>query len=142
MSKRESEQLNEICRLSPSSKIVGELTSESAVRIDGEFEGTIYTKDKVVIGENAHVKGVIVCTNLDLWGFVDGIIITKELTSFKSTADFKGEVNTAKISVGIGAKLNCACKTINEAEFKSLVSKTIKTEEKNEVKNKAQIKNK
>ena len=142
MLKKESEQLNEICRLSPSSKVVGELTSESAVRIDGEFEGTIYTKDKVVIGENAHVKGVIICTNLDLWGFVDGLIITKELTSFKATADFKGEVNTSKICVAIGAKLNCTCKIINEDEFKSLAPQAVKKEELEEAKNETQIKNK
>ena len=60
-------QANELCRISKGTRITGVMTSSADIRIDGIFEGTVYTKGKLVIGEAANVKGKIFCQNCDLW---------------------------------------------------------------------------
>ena len=91
-------QANELCRISKGTRITGVMTSSADIRIDGIFEGTVYTKGKLVIGEAAHVKGKVFCQNCDLGIEVGTIfngschIITKEEYNkfLNETADLKG----------------------------------------------------
>ena len=60
--------VNSISRISAGTVIKGEIVSPYDIRIDGTFEGKIQSKGRVVIGESAHIKGDIICENIDLWG--------------------------------------------------------------------------
>ena len=51
-------------------KITGELISEGDFRIDGEFEGTLNTKGRVIIGKEGFINGTVECTNADVEGKV------------------------------------------------------------------------
>ena len=53
-------QVNEVSRVSTGTEIKGNLTTTSDIRIDGTFEGNISTQGKLVLGENASVKGEII----------------------------------------------------------------------------------
>ena len=56
------ERLN---RLVEGTKIVGDIFSESNLRIDGEVQGNISTAAKVVIGENGYLKGNLIIRGLN-----------------------------------------------------------------------------
>ena len=58
---------------------VGNFVSESDFRIDGNFEGSIETKGKVVIGKNGSIQGTIVCNSADIEGKFTGTIQVKDL---------------------------------------------------------------
>lgn len=112
--------VNSISRISTGTVIKGEIISPSDIRIDGTFEGKIQSKGRVVIGETAVISGDIVCTDVDLWGKVDGNIFVKDTLALKEGCVVNGNLHVRKLSVELGATFNGNCKTISEAEFDRL----------------------
>ncbi len=112
--------VNSISRISAGTVIKGEILSPSDIRIDGTFEGKIHSKGRVVIGESAVVKGEVICSDIDLWGKVDGELFVKDTLSLKDGCVVNGNLNIRRLSVELGATFNGNCKTITEAEFDKL----------------------
>ena len=110
-------QANELCRISKGTKISGVMTSSADVRIDGTFEGTIYTKGKLVIGEAAHVKGKVFCQSCDLWGSADGEMYIEDLINFKANSNFSGDLRTPKLGIEVIAIFNGSCHIITKEEY-------------------------
>lgn len=108
---------NAISRISAGTIIKGEIISPCDIRIDGTFEGKIQSKGRVVIGESAHIKGDIICDNIDLWGKVDGNVFVKDTLNLKDGCVVNGNLNVRKLSVELGATFNGNCKMISEADF-------------------------
>ena len=73
--------VNEVSRISTGTIFKGEISSSNDIRIDGTFEGKIYSKGRVVVGEKARIKGDIICTNVDFWGSD----LTCELPGFEAS---------------------------------------------------------
>lgn len=124
-----SPQVNEICRLSRTTKMSGVMISASDIRIDGIFEGQIITKGKLVIGENALVTGTIVCQSVDLWGEMKGDMLIEEHTVLKSNAIFNGTLKTSKICIDMGAVFNGPCNILTTEEFNKLAKEFAPEEE-------------
>ena len=112
--------VNSISRISAGTVIKGEISSPTDIRIDGTFEGKVYSKGRVVLGETAVVKGDIVCNNIDLWGKVEGNIFVKDTLSLKAGCTMDGNLHARRLAVELGATFNGSCKTITEAEFDKL----------------------
>lgn len=90
-------------------KFVGDIETNGDLRVDGVIEGNIISKGKLVLGTNGTIKGTIKCANAELLGNFDGKMEVQELLSLKSSAIFKGEMTTNKLSVEPGATFigNC-----------------------------------
>lgn len=112
--------VNSISRISAGTVIKGEIISPSDIRIDGTFEGKVQSKGRVVIGETAVISGDIVCSDVDLWGKVEGNIFVKDTLALKDGCVVNGNLHVRKLSVELGATFNGNCKTITEAEFDRL----------------------
>ena len=108
---------NAISRISAGTVIKGEILSPCDIRIDGTFEGKIQSKGRVVVGESAHIKGDIVCDNIDLWGKVDGGVFVKDTLALKEGCVVNGNLHIKKLSVELGATFNGNCKMISETDF-------------------------
>jgi len=113
--------VNEVSRVSAGTVIKGEIFSPNDIRIDGTFEGRIYSKNKVVVGEKAVITGDIICTNLDFWGKIKGNFYVKDTLSLKDTGNVEGDVHIRRLQVDLDSKFNGNCKMITEAEFDKLV---------------------
>jgi len=96
--------------ISTGTKVTGEIVSDGDVRIDGTLSGKIIAKGKVVVGKEGVVDGEIHCKNTDISGKVNATMEVKELTVFKATAIFTGEVTTLKLSIETGALFSGQCK--------------------------------
>lgn len=94
------ERLN---RLVEGAKVIGDLIADSNLRIDGEIIGNISTSSKVVIGENAVIKGNLVCQEADIEGKVDGKIDVEGLLTLRSNSKVTGDIQTGKLSIEEGA---------------------------------------
>jgi len=94
---------NSISLISANTKIVGEVHSDSDIRIDGSIEGNIHSKAKVVLGTSAQLKGNIVCQNADISCTTTGNIYVESLLKLNSTANIKGDIFTRKLVVESGA---------------------------------------
>lgn len=131
----ETQQLdvNSISRISEGTVVKGELSSLTDIRIDGALDGKIYSAGRIVVGEKAQIDGSVYCSDLDLWGKVNGDIYVQNLLSLKSSASVEGNLHVRKLQVEMGAELNGTCKMITEAEFDEavagLTSDTVKVEE-------------
>ena len=114
--------VNEVSRISAGTVIKGEISSPNDIRIDGNFEGKVYSKGRVVVGEKAVVKGDIVCQNVDFWGKMEGNFYVKDTMSLKGGCIVAGDLNIRRLQVELDAKFNGNCKMISEAEFEKLAS--------------------
>jgi cytoskeletal protein CcmA (bactofilin family) len=101
------------------SKVIGDIITESNLRIDGEVLGNVTSASKVVIGINGKVKGNLECKDADIEGYVEGIIKTENLLSLRTNANVTGEISTAKIQIDEGAKFSGNCKMSNMTKVAS-----------------------
>ncbi len=109
--------VNSISRISAGTVIKGEIVSPYDIRIDGTFEGKVQSKGRVVVGESAHIKGDIICENIDLWGKVDGGVFVKDTLALKEGCVVNGNLHIKRLSVELGATFNGNCKMISDSEF-------------------------
>lgn len=116
MAKNE-ENVNSVSRISAGTSIVGDIYSTNDLRIDGSFEGRIFSKGRIVVGEGAELKGDIACANLDLWGKASGDIYIKDTLSLKGGSTIDGNLNIRRLLVELGASFNGTCRMITEEEF-------------------------
>ena len=120
--------VNAVSRISEGTTVKGEFTSLTDVRVDGNVNGKIYSAGRIVVGEGAVIEGVVLCTDLDLWGKVKGDIFVKNLLSVKNGAAVDGNLSIRRLEVEVGAAINGTCKMITEEEFDKSVSDSVKVE--------------
>lgn len=114
-------------------RIEGTINSENDIRIDGEVEGTLHCKAKVIIGPSGNVKGEIICQNAMIEGQFTGSIKVKEVLHIKEKATVEGDIHTDKLNVEPGAVFNVSCimknggKKVKESLKSSEVSGAVKS---------------
>ena len=96
------------------SKVVGDMMTQSNLRIDGEVVGNVTSAAKVVIGKSGSIKGDLNCGEADIEGNITGIIKVEGLLTLRSTAVIQGEVTTSKIQIEEGALFSGNCKMSNQ----------------------------
>lgn len=117
--------VNAVSRLSEGTSVVGEVNSSGDIRVDGHVKGKMYSEGRIVVGEHASIEGTLLCSNLDLWGKIEGDIYVKELLSLKGTSVVTGNLHVRKLQVEIGAELNGTCKMISEEDFDASLGKLV-----------------
>lgn len=120
--------VNDVTRISAGAHFKGDIRSSSDVRVDGTVEGTIYSEGKIVIGEEAVVRGTLLCNNLDFWGKMEGDIYTKDTLSIKGSASLSGNIFVRRLQVEIGAQFNGRCSMISEEDFDKKASTAVEME--------------
>lgn len=136
MGKTEPVNVNSVNRIAEGTTFRGEIMSSSDIRIDGNFDGKILCKGKIVIGEKADVRGHIICNNLDLDGTMSGVLYVADTLSLKSNSSMSGEIylNLKRLYVEVGSTFNGSCRMVEEGEFKKLVAEIFPGENKTELK--------
>ncbi|MBN2728239.1 MAG: polymer-forming cytoskeletal protein [Bacteroidales bacterium] len=89
--------------------IIGDLKANGDIRIDGNLNGKLHGKGRVVIGPSGSVEGEIHCQNAEVSGMVKGHLAVRELLSLKASARVQGDIMTAKISIEPGAVYTGNC---------------------------------
>lgn len=96
----------EINIINSGTKIVGDLSSEGDLRIDGGVKGNIDVRTKLVLGASSSVDGNVKAQNCDISGIVNGNIEVGELLTIKSSAKIKGDILCGKLVIEAGAVFN------------------------------------
>ena len=114
---------NSISRIAVGTSIIkGEIVSEHDIRFDGNFDGCIYSKGRIIVGEAAKLSGDVLCDNFDVWGNFEGTINVKDTITLKSGCAVKGVVNSGKLVVELGSKLDAQFSTLEEAAYTKLLN--------------------
>jgi len=95
--------------IGPETKIVGNIETNGDIRIDGNIDGNILSKGKVVVGSNGLVKGEISCSNAEIAGSLNGKITVGDLLSLKASSKVFGDIKTGKLSIEPGAIFSGTC---------------------------------
>lgn len=121
-----SVNVNDVTRISRGAVITGDIVSSTDIRVDGEIFGTVFSEGKIVVGETARISGHLLCSNLDLWGKLEGEVYVKDTFSVKSLATVSGGVHINKLQVEMGAQFNGTCSMISEQDFEKAVADIVK----------------
>ena len=95
--------------IGPGTKIIGNIETTESIRIDGEIEGNIASKGRVVVGAKGKVTGEINCLNAEIEGVLQGKAEVKELLSLKATSKLYGDIQTNKLTIEPGAVFTGKC---------------------------------
>lgn len=111
------------------SKVIGDMITESNLRIDGEVKGNVTVTAKIVIGKNGRIEGNLTCGSADIEGKIDGMIKVEGLLSLRSTALIQGEITTSQLQVEEGANFSGSCKMSNASSKSTSRPASAKAEE-------------
>jgi cytoskeletal protein CcmA (bactofilin family) len=86
--------------------IKGEVISEGSIRIDGNLDGSLSTKGKLVVGNSGLITGDVVCENANIEGKIEGKLVVNGMLILKQSAIIEGDIITLKLVVEEGAVFN------------------------------------
>src|SRR6188474_2886914 len=95
--------------ISAGTKLKGDISSSSDLRIDGTVLGNIHSTAKIVIGSSGIVEGDISGNQADIVGKVSSNIHTKELLQLRGECVVTGNLFAGKLQVEPSATFNGQC---------------------------------
>ncbi len=90
-------------------KIIGDILSDSKLRIDGEVQGNIATTSAVVIGKNGVVHGNLNCQEAEIEGRIDGKLSVEGVLILRATANIVGDIQATRLVIEEGALFLGSC---------------------------------
>lgn len=87
----------------------GKANFDGTVRIDGHFEGELTTKDTLIIGEHAVIKGSIAGGVIVSGGKVEGNIVASKKVQLLKPAVLIGDVHSPLFSMEEGVLFQGVC---------------------------------
>ncbi len=84
----------------------GTLSFEGTVRIDGKFEGTVNTKDTLVIGETGDMQAEVEVGTLVCKGKLKGDVVASKQIEMHAASKITGNVRTPALNIELGAVLD------------------------------------
>ena len=92
--------------LGPRDSLVGTLTVDGDVRIEGSLEGEVSATGEVSIQSTGTARARIAARDIIISGNVDGSAIAAELVAIGESATFAGEAHASRLRIDDGATVN------------------------------------
>jgi cytoskeletal protein CcmA (bactofilin family) len=94
----------------------GKMSFEGMVRLDGKFDGEIFSGDILIIGEMAIVNAKIKVGTLLVDGKFTGNVHARDKIEIHSTGELNGNINTPALVIKEGGIFDGTCKMDKGAE--------------------------
>jgi len=117
---------NEVGRISSGVTIKGDISASTDLRIDGQVNGTIYSRGRIVVGESAELTGTVLCNETDFRGKLEGDLYVRDTMTLREASSINGSFASHKLQVNLGASIDGNCKMISEPEFDAKVAEKVK----------------
>ena len=92
--------------LDQGTSVTGELQFAGTLRVDGEFHGSITTKDKLIVGERAQVHADIKAGEVEVYGTISGSVESNRRVEIHPTGSVKGDIRTPELVIEAGGILD------------------------------------
>lgn len=92
--------------LGPRDSLIGTLTLDGDITIQGKAEGEIKVTGDVAIGDAAHVQASVEGNHVNVQGHLTGNVTARGRLSLSGSGSVQGDVRVSKLSVEDGATLN------------------------------------
>lgn len=102
----ERETSSNVVTLGPRDQLVGRLTIEGDLRIQGTVEGEVHASGDVDVAERSTVRASIEGRNVSIRGDVNGDLVARERLTLAGSGTLNGNVRVARIAIEDGATLN------------------------------------
>lgn len=86
-------------------KVTGEISGSSDLRIEGEFDGSVSISGSVLVAETGQVRTSIRASKVTVAGRVDGDIFGNQMIELQPSAVVTGDLLAPKILIREGASL-------------------------------------
>ena len=87
-------------------KVVGTMSTEGVVKVDGLVEGNIQAERQVLVSKGGEVKGDIQSKEVIVGGRIEGSVRATGRVEVQSTATVDGDILTKRILVHEGGEVN------------------------------------
>jgi cytoskeletal protein CcmA (bactofilin family) len=94
--------------LGPRDSLVGTLTVDGDVRIEGTLDGEVSATGEITVHSTGTARAQISARDIVVNGAVEGNAVARELVTLGESASFAGEVRAARLRVDDGATVNGA----------------------------------
>lgn len=101
--KRQPKNASQVTTISGGTKIKGEITGSTEVRIDGSFNGTLKVDSVVAVGTDGQVRGEIYARSVTVAGQVTGNIAGVDSVDVHSSGRLQGDVKAPRVAIADGA---------------------------------------
>jgi cytoskeletal protein CcmA (bactofilin family) len=101
---------NTVNLIASSTKLNGDVVTESDIRIDGQLNGNLSTSGRLIVGVGGKIIGEVKCKAAEIEGVLEGKIQVTELLTLKSTSTYSGEVITGQLMIEPGSVFSGTCK--------------------------------
>ncbi|MBU0474030.1 MAG: polymer-forming cytoskeletal protein [Bacteroidetes bacterium] len=102
--------------LSTGVKLVGKLTSDGNLRVDGDFDGELIINGNLTLGDKSTSNGLIRASNITCGGTVTGIIEASEKLILESSAKVEGDISSKILIINEGASFKGRSNLQKEAQ--------------------------
>jgi len=92
--------------LGPRDSLVGKLTTEGDVRVQGTLEGELTAGGDVSIEDRATVKANVEGRNVNVRGELEGDLVVKDRLLLAGSGSVQGNVRVRRLAIEDGATLN------------------------------------
>lgn len=113
---------NSATLISAGTTLIGDVTSDNDLRIDGTIRGNVYSTSKIIIGATGLVEGNIDGQQADITGKVQGNITVKELLQLKGQCNVQGNIAAEKLQIEPTATFNGQCQMGSTASIVQIKS--------------------
>ena len=86
-----------------SMKIIGEVTSDEELYLDGDLDGKLNLRNRLTVGPNGKVNANIKAQEIIVFGTIKGNVESESRVSLRTGASIVGDIKTAGIVIEDGA---------------------------------------
>ena len=115
------------CVVSAGAVIEGKFSSKDSLRLDGQVNGEVDCKSRLVMGQTGKVVGSVKAIEAEILGTIEGDLIIAGALNLRSSAKIKGNISAKTMSVDEGAVYNGECR-IGEYTAPQKVTRIVRSE--------------
>jgi cytoskeletal protein CcmA (bactofilin family) len=108
--------------IGPGMNIVGDLSTDGTVRVEGRIEGTIRAGKSVLIGKGGEVVGDVLTQDAVIGGRVRGTVVAESRLELQGTCDIEGQIRARSqhLQLEEGARFNGQIQMLDGSEALAL----------------------
>lgn len=96
----------EVCNIAKGTTIEGNFNAKSNIRLEGIIHGNVECLGRIVLSEQAQIKGEVNCQTIICKGQIKGNITAKSMVHLYTTATVEGDIVYQQLQIDEGAVFN------------------------------------
>lgn len=92
--------------IGPGMKVVGDVSSDGTIRVEGRVDGSITAAKSVVVGKDGTVKGDISTQDAIIAGKVNGSVAAESRIELQATCSVQGDIRSRRVKLDEGGQVD------------------------------------